>query len=99
MDSHNTDPGFKTRRVRCNYYQAFDRLTASKHVMVCVKGQQRISQKGLTQDNKTGSCVFQCVVPQQWIEQQQVYPGRCDMNLDVKVTVNPNKQTYFYFLV
>ena len=35
-------------------------------------GRGRISQSGLTQDIKMGSCVFQCDVPDQWIAQPQV---------------------------
>ena len=40
----------------------------------CVEGGGRISQLGLTQDIKMGSCVFQCDVPHQWIAQRQVGP-------------------------
>ena len=41
---------------------------------MCMEGQGRISQAGLTHDIKMGSCVFQCDVPHQWIAQQQVDP-------------------------
>ena len=34
----------------------------------------RISQSGLTQGIKMGSCVFQCDIPHQWIAQRQIGP-------------------------
>ena len=41
---------------------------------MCVEDRGRISRLGLIQDTKTGSCVFQCDVPHQWIAQRQVGP-------------------------
>ena len=46
--------------------------------LVCVEGWGRISQSGLTQDIKMGSCVFQCDVPHQWIAQRQAVSVYCD---------------------
>ena len=75
MDSHTTGPGFKIRLVR--YVLPSFRLTTNITAvsLVCVKGRGRISQSGLTQDIKMGSCEFQCDVPHQWITQRQV--GQC----------------------
>ena len=42
--------------------------------LICFEGRGRISRSGFTQEFKMGSCVFQCVIPHQWIAQQQVGP-------------------------
>ena len=78
MDSHATGPRFKTRLVR--YFLLSYLLPApyQRHrvelLLVCVEGWGRISQSGLTQDIKMGSCAFQCDVTHQWIAQPQVDP-------------------------
>ena len=69
MDLHTTGPGFKPQSIW--YFLLSFRLTTIipvKRLLVCVEGRGRISRSGLTQDIKTGSCVFQ------WIAQQQVCP-------------------------
>ena len=38
-------------------------------LLVSVEGLGSISQSGLTQDSKIGTCVFKCEVPHQWIAQ------------------------------
>ena len=54
MDSHSTDPGFRTQLVRYTFYQASNWLPLSHHhkverSLVIVGGQGRISRSGLTE--------------------------------------------------
>ena len=76
MDSHTTG----SRPVGCGIIST-EHPTVCHHTSIiklsvcwCVEGQGRISQLGLTQDIKIGSCVFQCDVTHQWIAQRQVSP-------------------------
>ena len=76
MDLHTTGSGFKTRLARhfLLSFRLITTMTASSWTFVGVCGRSGISQCGLTQDIKMGSCIFQSDVPHQWIAQQQVGP-------------------------
>ena len=78
MDLHATGPGFKTRLVLYFLlsFRLLTTITASSGAFagVCMEGRGRISQSGLTQDIKMGSCVFQCDVLHKWIAERQVGP-------------------------
>ena len=74
MDSHTTGSrldGYgtiSTELLTDYHHNSIIKLS----VRWCVDGRGRISQWGLTQDIKMGSCVFQYDVPHQWIAQRQV---------------------------
>ena len=67
----NLLPVQKDKDIRIKSYRASQWLPQFQHHkverwLVCVDGHGRISQSGLTEDIKMGSCVFQCDFPHQW---------------------------------
>ena len=83
MDSHTTGTGFKTWWVWYTFYRASDwpppyQHHKVDHWLVSVEGRGRISQWGLTQEIKMGSCVFQCDIPHQWIAHVGPVSVYCD---------------------